>query len=369
MVLDGIKIVDFTEQLPGPLATQLLVNLGATVIKVERPDGDPMRSVFPQVGAASAQFGALNRGKHSIAVDLKRPKGLTIVRQVTATADVVLESFRPGVAERLGIGYEQLRPGHQSLVYTSLAGFAPDHPRPTDAAHDINALAMSGLAAATMTDGAGPQLPSALVADVSLAALAATTTLAAVLRAKASGLGCRLQLSLLDAALWTSGLHLAVAETGTVVGPERNITSGSHAGYGYYQCADGEWLAVGALETHLWRRLLVALGCDESLDPLQSRKLVAEAFLTNTRAEWMSVLAPLDVCVSPVLDYAQVVAAPPRPLYDAPAVVDGERPAGSAVVPDRPGRHTLHILRAAGVSDHDINEAVRAGALDEGDLR
>ena len=376
-MLTGVRILDFTGLLPGPLASQLLADLGATVIKVERPGGDPMRAAAPVVDGASAQFRALNRGKQSIAIDLSLPGGAELVRDIASSVEVIIESFRPGVADRLGIGYETMRTGHQSLVYASLTGYGPDHARPAQAAHDINAIAQSGIAAAGADDGGAPRHSGALVADSSLAALAATAVLAALYRASATGIGGRLELSLLDSALWVGGLHLAATAAGTPVLPGRHVTNGAHAGYGYYACADGSWVAAGALEPHLWTTLITALGRPElAADPGSAHAAVAAAFASRPRAHWLAALTPLDVCVSPVLDYRQVLAGSgPRagdqatspadavPTLFAPVVVNGERPVSATPAPSVAGRDTLQVLREAGLSEQEISTAVHRGLL------
>jgi crotonobetainyl-CoA:carnitine CoA-transferase CaiB-like acyl-CoA transferase len=358
-MLTGVRILDLTSLFPGPLATRLLVDLGATVIKVERPAGDPMRAAHPAVDGSSAQFRALNGGKQSILIDLKRPGGAELIREIAATVEVVVESFRPGVADRLGVGYNTLRRGHQSLVYTSLTGYGPDHALAAHAAHDINAIARSGLAAAGAGANGVPRHTGALVADASLAALAAASMLAALHRATATGVGCRLELSLLDSALWVGGLHLAAAAAGTPVLPGRQTTDGAHAGYGYYACADGAWVAVGALEPHLWATLVSALGIPIA-DPRTAHPKVAAAFATRSRAQWLAELTPLDVCVSPVLNHQQVLAESPE--IHAPVVVDGARPGPTGPAPAL-GADTLAVLRSAGLSDHEIGAAAQRGLL------
>jgi alpha-methylacyl-CoA racemase len=376
-MLTGVRILDFTGLFPGPLATRLLADLGATVIKVERPGGDPMRATEPIVNGSSAQFQALNRGKQSIVIDLGRPGGAELVRDIASSVEVIIESFRPGVADRLGIGYETLRIGHQSLVYASLTGYGPDHAHRARAAHDINALAQSGIAAAGADESDTPRHSGALVADASLAALAATAVVAALYRAGATGVGCRLELSLLDSALWVGGLHLAATAAGAQVLPGRHVTNGAHAGYGYYACADGAWVAVGALEPHLWTGLVTALGRPElAADPRSAHAAVTAAFASRTREQWLVELTPLDVCVSPVLDHQQVLrdalirahdpAANSADAVDAlfaPIVVDGARPVSATPAPSAAGRDTLQVLRAAGLPEHAIGAAVDHGLV------
>lgn len=368
-MLHDFRILDLTETYPGPLATQLLADLGADVIKVERPTGDPMRAASPAVGESSAQFRALNRGKRSVSIDLRTEEGSALVRQLASTVDVVIESYRPGVANRLNIGYEAMRVGHQSLVYVSLSGFGPLSDSPTAAAHDINAMALSGLAAGTASPGGAPRHSPALIADTTLAALTTTAILGANYRVRATGQGCHLKLSLLDSALWVAGIQRAASAAGADVNQGAQVTTGAHAGYGYYICADAKWLAVGALEDHLWRALVSALGLPHIAgDPLDSHAELAATFASEPRHHWLGLLEQLDVCVTPVLHHHEVLAGEAGFGIDesiqAPVHIDNVRPVANRVAPLEIGQDTIAVLREAGVSEYIISKAFAAGAID-----
>jgi alpha-methylacyl-CoA racemase len=291
--LGGLLAVDLTRYLPGAYAARELRRLGARVVRVEPPEGDPMRLTAP------AWFDALNAGSESVACDLKREPELA--RRLLRRADVVLEGFRPGVAARLGVGPDGAAPG---AVYCSITGFGTDGPHALRAGHDLNYVGWAGLLADT-----APGLPPVPLADLAAGAQAAVVEILAALVARArTGEGARLTISM------THGSHrLAAHRLGGE--PHGRLLTGAVACYAIYRCADGRHLTLAALEPTFFARLCELLGRPglagrqyaEGQDVL-AREL-GEAFSTRPLAEWLALFDGEDVCVGPVATLAEGAAA------------------------------------------------------------
>lgn len=274
--LHGITVVDCSELLPGPFFTQNLAELGAEVIKVERPPaGDNVRLMGPGV------FDAVNRGKKSLILDLKSTDGQARVRELLATADVLVESYRPGVMQRLGLDAASLRTQFPRLIYVSLSGYGQDGPWAALPGHDINYLAAAGVLAVSGTPEGGPAQGFGLpIADLCGAMYALSATLAALLQRQHSGQGQHLDVALADCALhWMNPRLGAWRQAGATTLDEQREMSLVKPGYGAFDCADGQQLSVAALEDHFWQRLCSALDmgefADQSYQSLKARKPVA----------------------------------------------------------------------------------------------
>jgi alpha-methylacyl-CoA racemase len=302
--LEGLLVVDLTRYLPGPFASRELLRLGARVVRLESPEGDPLRAIAPQWDAA------INAGKESVAIDLKVEPELG--RALCARADVVLEGFRPGVAERLGIGPRDLP---VSVVYCSITGFGADGPRAAQAAHDLNYMGYAGALADT-----APAVPPVQAADLAAGALVAVAEIIAALLERArTGRGRHLVLSM------THGAHRLVAHR--LQGePVPRLLTGGLACYRIYAAADGRWLTVAALEPKFFRRLCELLGREDLVelhfDPDRQEELAAELaqiFGAAPLEAWLARLDGEDVCVGPVatLDEAAVEFGGP-PVSTAP---------------------------------------------------
>jgi alpha-methylacyl-CoA racemase len=285
-------VVDLTRYLPGPFASRELLRYGARVVRLESPDGDPLRTITPEWDAA------LNAGKESVACDLKEEPELG--RRLCSCADVVIEGFRPGVAERLGIGPRDLP---ESVVYCSLTGFGAEGPHANRAGHDLNYLGYAGVLADT-----APALPPVQIADLGAGALAAVAEiLAALLERGRTGHGARLQISM------THGAHRFAAHRLSGE-PVQRLLTGGLACYRIYATADGRHLTVAALEPKFFRRLcellerpeLVELHFDAAQERLGSE--LAEIFASRPLAAWLQLLDGEDVAVGPVSTLAE--AAP-----------------------------------------------------------
>jgi alpha-methylacyl-CoA racemase len=320
--LRGIKVVDLTRMLPGGTATLLLADLGAEVTKVEPPGGDDTRYLEPRVGEdSSVQHQYMDRGKSSIMVDLKDPAGRQQVLDLCASADAVIESYRPGVADRLGVGYAAVAAIRPEIVYVSLSGYGQTGPMATSAGHDLNFVGMAGLVSST---------PIVQMADVPAGMLAALGIVSGVLAARQSGRGEHLDLALADAALVFGGSPLAEALGGKTLGtvPVTPL-DGVTACYQIYRCADDLKLAVGAIEPKFWRQVVDQIGRPEWFDRQADRSLTPEMaalFATRPRAEWMELLGGPDTCVTVVGDLTDLVDDPY--VVARGALVQHDSPAG-----------------------------------------
>jgi alpha-methylacyl-CoA racemase len=306
--LAGLLVVDLTRHLPGPFASRELLRLGARVVRLEAPDGDPLRDIAPQWDAA------LNAGKESVVCDLKRDPELG--RALCARADVVLEGFRPGVAARLGVGPDDVP---ERTVYCSITGFGEDGPHVTRAGHDLNYLGWAGALADT-----APGLPPVQVADLGAGSLAAVTEiLAALLQRERTGRGGRLVVSM------THGAHRFVAHR--LDGePVPKLLTGGLACYRIYPTADGRWLTVGALEAKFFQRLCELLGAPH----LASRQFADDqesvaaelgaAIARRPLAEWIELFDGEDVSAGPVATLEEGAAEFGTPRSDARAPSLGE---------------------------------------------
>ncbi len=305
--LEGIRVLDLSCFLPGALATTSLLRFGATVVKVERPgSGDPARHL-----TGAPLFSATNRGKRSVAIDLKNPDGKAVFCRLAEKADVLVESFRPDVMERFGLSYDTLNSVNSRLIYASLRGYDPAGPFADYGGHDINYMALSG-----MLDLLGPMdqpsTPRVQIADVCGGTHQLLIGILVALHARDStGLGQRVDVSMI------SGLGDLL--TGALAGlgstaEGRNLLSGDYACYGLYRCKDDRWIAVGALEPHFWNNLCTALDCQELIgsqflpkDQRRLKQVLSSHFVRRSAREWFSLLGKKDCCVTPVRSFMEAV--------------------------------------------------------------
>lgn len=302
--LAGLRVLDFSTLLPGPLASLMLAEAGAEVVKIERPGvGDEMRTYAPKVGEESAQFALLNRGKKSISLDLKRPDALDTLQPLLAEADVLIEQFRPGVMERLGLGYEQLRQRFPRLIYCSITGFGQHGPRAQVAGHDLNYLAITGLLHLACGADGTPAMPPTPLADIAGGTYPALTNiLLALIARERSGRGCRLDVSMTDS-LFTLG-YWALAQglaTGDWPRPGGAQVTGSSPRYRVYACADGRWLAAAPLEERFWQRFCELIELPPPLrlasaEPGLVTREVARIVASRPGTYWERLLEQEDVC-------------------------------------------------------------------------
>jgi crotonobetainyl-CoA:carnitine CoA-transferase CaiB-like acyl-CoA transferase len=361
--LDGIVVLDLTRLLPGAAATQLLAQFGAEVIKVEEPGrGDYARSMPPLVDGEGAVFRMVNRGKKSVAIDLKDPPGKAAFLRLLERADVLVEGFRPGVMKRLGLDYQALRERYPRLIYVALTGYGQSGPYASLAGHDINYLSLAGVLDITGTQDGPPAIPGVQIADLAGGAMQAVIGVLLALAARHNtGRGQLVDVSMLDGSVWLLPVPMALyAATGWA--PRRGDTrlSGRYACYNVYQARDGRWLAVGALEPKFWAALCHGLG-REDLTPDQYAEGPRQAeiietlraiFRTRDAGEWFERFRSTDACVTPLQDMAEV--ARDAHLRHREMIVDGaigvmpklsETPGSPGGPPPRLGEHNDEVLR------------------------
>lgn len=379
-MLDGVRLLDLSPLLPGEFATGLLTQLGAEVIMVEHPDGGVWSRQYPSA------FEMHNHSKKSVAIDLADERGRDAFLDLAATADVVVEAFRPGVVERLGVDYESVAERNPEVVYCSISSYGRDTGLADHPGHDINFYARAGLLHPGRDDGPSPP-PGVLSVDVGTAAFVALSIVTAL-----HGDGEYVDLSMQDVAVNMASPNLAEA-FGTSA-PERSasLTTGGHPCYAIYRCADDEYLSVGAYEPHFWERLCDCVGVpeyadDQWADGETKSAIMAELesrFAERPRDEWLEVLAAADVPAGPVNrldevpedDVVQergvVQAVPSEPDRDGrtvtfPALFEDHDV--SVLAPPGYGQHSVELLRDVGYDDSTIDglvaDDVLAGIPDE----
>jgi alpha-methylacyl-CoA racemase len=315
--LSGIVVLDFTTLLPGPLATLMLAEAGAEVIRIERPEGEELRGFAPHVGGESVVHAMLNRGKRSIALDLKAPDARARLAPLIARCDVVVEQFRPGVMARLGLGYDDVRAVNPRAVYCSITGYGQDGPRRDEAGHDLNYLAATGLLALAPGPPDSPTVPPALIADIAGGAMPAVMNILLGLRRRdQTGVGCFIDVAMADA-MFTFAWH-ALAQGFAGHGfpaPGAGLLTGGSPRYRLYPTRDGRLVACAALEQKFWLAFCAAIGlagplADDRTDPAATAEAVGAVIRSRTAQEWAPAFAAADCCVTIVTDLAHAVADP-----------------------------------------------------------
>ena len=320
MPLSGLRVLDLSRLLPGPFCTLLLADLGADVIKIEdTTGGDYIRWTPPLHGDYSAMYHTLNRNKRSVKLNLKCDAGREAFLKLAGTADVVVESFRPGVMDRLGVGWATLHRRNPRLVLCSITGYGQDGPYRDRAGHDLNYMAIGGALGITGTADGELAMPGVQVGDLGGGAMsAAIAILAALQHRNNTGEGQHCDVSMLDGIVAWLSIHAArFFHDGERPGPATLHLNGRHPCYNVYRCKDG-WMSVGALEPKFWAALVEALelphlATEAFAQGDEARRVHAEieaVFLTRTRAEWAERLAGKDVCCEPVLGFDEVFANP-----------------------------------------------------------
>ena len=324
--LAGLTILDLTRLLPGPMATLHLADMGATVIKIEdKGAGDYARTMSHVKHELSQLFIAVNRGKRFMRLDLKDPVDKESFLALVETADVVVESFRPGVMDRLGLGWEALKSRNPKLVMCAITGYGQTGPLAMQAGHDINYLALSGMLAQTTDEQGHPVLPNLQVADL----LGGTQTavqgiLAALLAVKMGRPGRFVDVSMTDAVVAHNLMPLiALNHAGKTAPPARDFLTGGVPCYGVYRCSDDQYMAVGALELKFWQSLCGVIARPDLKDKHWSlgqtiggeeamaiRDELANVFAQKTRNEWAALFEPADCCVTPVLSLDEAQHSP-----------------------------------------------------------
>jgi crotonobetainyl-CoA:carnitine CoA-transferase CaiB-like acyl-CoA transferase len=384
--LQGLTAIDLTVNVPGPFCSSILSDLGARVIKVEPPNGDPLRP-------SPAMWASLNRGKQSIALDLKTDGGREVLHRLASKANVVLEGWRPGVAKRLAADYETLIGDSRGLVYCAISGFGQDGPWADRPAHDVDFLALAGYLDAQSQIEGRPWAPPVLISDLASAHYAAIAVLAALVQRASTGRGSYIDLSMAD-----STLALLAPEVGRVGTDEAapvdaheaagkpNVTFIPH--YGVFQCADDRWFSLGIVdEDHFWRRYCKAAGLGDLAGLTYAERVeggtaiteaVAEAFMTRPATEWESILREADVPAAPVTALADLIDSPQfraRGMFPEigasrflaqPFKISGESIRPTRGAPGL-GEHADALLAEHGYDAAEVGDLRRSGALGQAD--
>jgi len=387
--LEGVRVLDLSRQLPGPLATQILADFGAEVIKIEDTrSGDNFRHTEPRVNGVAARHLQLNRNKRGLAVDLKSPAGREIFLKLAARSQVVFEQFRPGVAARLGVDYPAARAASPAIVYCSLSGFGQDAPYRDLVAHDPNYLSLAGVLGLIGRRDGGPAMSGPQLADISAAHQCTIGILLALRKAEATGEGDFLDMSLFD-----SAFSLAVTALSTYLGGGAAPTragerhNGKYPWADIYRTADGGWITLAAIEEHFYANLCRALGREDWLgdqyaDAARQEEIragMADIFATRTRDEWFALLKDKDVCIAPVLGIDEAaeseqvrrrgnIVAHRHPqagdtrLLRSPIRMASAQPAIRRGAPAL-GEHSAEILAEAGYGRAEIDRLLREGVI------
>ena len=394
LALDGIRVLDLSRLLPGGFCSLLLADHGADVLKVEDTGaGDYIRWAPPLVAgaepsAASALFLALNRNKRSIRIDLKHEAGLAVLLALVREHDVVLESFRPGVLDRLGAGYDALRAQNPRVVLCSISGYGQHGPLRDRAGHDLDYLALTGLLGLSGEPGGPPAQSAGQIADLGGGALMAAFAILAALRERdRSGEGQHIDVAMTDGALSWLALPAARQLAGEEV-PQRgrDALAGGLVCYRPYACADG-WVALAALEPRFWSAWCRGVGREDLVERQfeapgsDAHREIEAIFAQRTRAEWERFAGEVECCLEPVLELGEALGSEhvaargmvvelhqpgaERPVRQLGSPIALSRtPADTGRLPGPGlGEHTVEVLRAAGYDDEQVTELLRSGAV------
>jgi crotonobetainyl-CoA:carnitine CoA-transferase CaiB-like acyl-CoA transferase len=303
--LKGLLVADFSTLLPGPVATLMLAEAGAEVIKVEKPGGEDMRRYPPQWDGISAAFAMLNRGKKSLVVDLRSEEGRKAARELAARADILVEQFRPGVMQKHGLGYDELSKINPKLIYCSITGYGQQGPKRDEAGHDLNYIGATGLLSLAPGPANYPVVPPALIADIGGGTFPAVTNilLALISRGK-TGKGSYIDIAMADAMFTFAWMALATLHaTGKEPPPTSLSTTGGSPRYQIYPTRDGKFVCCGALEPKFWAAFCATIGLEGELandfkNPAATKNAIRELIAKETAAHWKPKFAAADCCTT-----------------------------------------------------------------------
>lgn len=389
--LEGIRVLDLSRLLPGPFCSLMLSDLGADVVKVEDLSGGDYARLSPPTApdGQGGMFHFLNRGKRSMKLNLKKPEGVALLKRLVKDADVLLESFRPGVMDKLGVGYDVLSKENPKLVYCCISGYGWSGPLKDKAGHDNNYLSYAGVLGVSGERDRRPSLAGVQIADVAAGALYGTVAiLAALNRATREGKGSFIDTAMTDGALAMLGPHLAnYALDGNLPRTGEMLLSGRICCYTVYETQDGRHMSMGALEPKFWMAFVQAvkrpdLSGAAFTDAKDGQKFYEEMkalFKSKTQAEWVETLKNADCCVEPVLLMDEVlelahfkerglwaevdVGGKKVRVVRSPFFFDKKNPDGPLRVAPKHGEHTAEFLKERGLSESEIEALKKAGAI------
>lgn len=378
--LAGLKVLDLTMNLPGPYMTWLLALLGADVVKVENPvGGDYARALGG--GQTSPFFNTLNRNKKSLALNLKHPEGKRMLLDLLDIYDVLIEGFRPGTMDRLGLGYAHTCERNPRLIYVSISGYGQDGPNRLRAGHDINYLALAGVISMTGSRGGDPAIPGVQVADIAGGSLMALTgLLAAIIQRDRTGQGQFIDTSMFDGSLSLATMVFSGVAAGLECPePGKMLLTGRFPCYGLYRTADGAYMSLGALEFKFWENFCAAIGRDDLLgQQFGSPDVVADLerlFASRPRSEWIAIMETADACCEPVLSLNEAVNSPlvaarnmvcSQPdgarFLGCPLKMSGSQPPADTPAPGL-GQHSRQILGQLGLTEQQMESLCEQGVI------
>ncbi len=390
--LAGLRVLDLTRLLPGGYATQMLADLGAEIIKIEEPgQGDYARTMPPLRGGVGQSFMAVNRNKRSVAINLKHAEGRETLLRLVDSADVLVESFRPGVMARLGLAHEALRERNPRLIVCAITGYGQDGPYSQRPGHDLNYIGYAGLLAHLTRPGQPPTLPGAQFADIAGGSLMAVVgILAAVIGRQATGEGRVVDVSMLDGTLALLPLLASMALNGVPEPrPGEVWLAGALPCYNVYETADARYVTLGALEPKFWAEFCQRVGRPDLIarqfpsDAEERERTIGELaaiFRGRSRDEWVALLGDADVCLGPVNTLEEALADPQVAARGVEAEADYGPMGGAGAAlrlaprisdtPFDPGRglpalgeHTAETLRDAGLTAEEIERLAASGAI------
>lgn len=387
-MLKGIRVLDVSRLLPGPFASTILGDLGAEIIKIEDPrGGDPLRQYQPFYKGESAFFLAVNRNKKSVTLNLKKEAGRELFLRLAESADVVLEGFRPGVMDALGVGYSQVSKVNPGVIYCSLTGYGQDGPYRDRAGHDLNYITVSGLLGLTGSRGGPPVIPAVQVGDLSGAQYSVISILAALFQKERTGRGAYLDVAMTDVIFSQMVMNIALNEAlGQAPEKGNGTLTGGLVCYSVYETSDGGYVALGALEPKFWRNFCEGTGRPD-LIPLHMSLAAADPgtlaevrniFLSRTREQWSEFARRVDCCLTPVEDVQEAILgeyARGRDLLREVKINSGDLirqvrlPLKSNALEEhcrRPpslGEHTEEVLSGLGLTESEIGLLRKDGVI------
>jgi len=385
MKLEGIKVLDLSMYLPGPHLTMMMADHGADVIRIEAPSGEPTRALGASQNGMAVWFRNTHRNKRSVVLDLKQPAAVAAFMRLAAQADVVIEAFRPGVVDRLGIGAAAVRAISPRVVYCSISAYGQTGPLAQRAAHDLSIAAESGVVSLNRGSDGEPGILGLPAVDMAASLMALSGILMALLRREKTGLGDTLDISMQDSLVsWMVNNISPVFAEGRELDTTTERTLGGMAFYNLYRCKDGRTLSLGGSEMKFVENLLTALERPDLIalctlppgrgqDPV--RAFLAETFATRTLAEWEAFLANVDLCWAPVKGVVEAMRSehlkaremridfPDGQTHLGIPIKFADEPGAIRPVAPALGEHSRSALAAVGYSEAELDMMARSGAI------